>query len=119
HRLRLLGRLLFQINPGAWAGGLLDFRINFSAYCLYGIWVCSVIRSHLFLDRRWTIGSGLIAALLVLTRFLTISYLLGGWAGFAAICLSVGLIWRVNTDLRHPMWRRVRHLGLFFGILVL
>jgi hypothetical protein len=119
HGYALLGLILCQTTLWFWAGGLFDFRIDFSAYCLYGIWVCSVIRSHLFLDRRWAIGSGLIAALLVLTRFLTISYLLGVCAGFAAICVAVGLIWRADTDLRHRMWRRVRHLGLSFGNLVL
>jgi hypothetical protein len=115
----VLGLILCQMTPWFWAGGLFDFRMDFSAYCLYGIWVCSVVRSHLFLDRRWAIGSGLIGALLVLTRFVTIVYLLGVCVGFAAVCVGVGLIWRADTDLRCRMWRRVRHLGLSLGILVL
>ena len=114
-----LGLILCQATPWFWSGGLFDFRMDLSAYCLYGIWVCSVIRSQLFLDRRWAIVSGLIGALLVLTRFLTISYLLGVCAGFGAVCVAVALIWRADADLKRRMRRRACHLGLSLGILVL
>ncbi len=115
----LLGLILCQTTPWFWAGGLFDFRMDFSAYCLYGIWSCSVIRSQLFLDRRGAIGSALIGAVLVLLRFLTIGYLLGVCAGFAAVCLAVGLLWRADIDLRRRMWQRLSHLGLFASILIL
>jgi hypothetical protein len=115
----VLGLILSQMTPWFWAGGLFDFRMDFSAYCLYGIWTFTVIRSHLFLDRRWTIGSGLIGAVLVLTRFVTIVYLLGICIGFAAVCVGFGLISRPGTDLRRRMWERVCHLCLSLSIVVL
>jgi hypothetical protein len=65
--------------------------MDFSGYCLYGIWACAVIRSKLFLDRRWAIGSGLIGDFLVLHRFLTVVYLLGVCAGFAGVCVAGGV----------------------------
>jgi hypothetical protein len=62
---------------------LFDFRMDFIAYCLFGVWVCAALRSGLFLDWRWAIATGLLAALLVANRFLTIIYLLGIIAGLA------------------------------------
>ena len=62
------GTLWFQL-----AGGLFDFRMDFLAYCLYGVWAAAVLRSRLFLDPYWSIGSGLIGAFLVLNRFVTAS----------------------------------------------
>jgi hypothetical protein len=108
----LLGLILCEITPWYWSGGLFDFRMDFSAYCLYGIWVCLVIHSNLFLDRRWAIGCGLIGALLVLHRFLSLVYILGVAAGFAGFCLVIALLWRGNRDFAGRMWRRFYNLVL-------
>ena len=48
----VLGLVLAQSTLRYQAGGLYDFRIDFLAYSLYGIWVCAIIRSRLFADRR-------------------------------------------------------------------
>jgi hypothetical protein len=68
----VLGLILTQTTTWSEVGGLFDFRLDFVAYCLYGIWACAVVRSKLFLDRRWAIWCALIGAFLVLHRFLTI-----------------------------------------------
>ena len=113
-----LGLILCQTTAWLWAGGLFDFRLDFVAYCLYGIWACAVIRSKLFLDRRWTIGCGLLGAFLVLHRFLTAVYLLGVCAGFAVVCVVLGLVARSDADLAGRMKQRLYHLALSVGILV-
>jgi hypothetical protein len=113
----LLGLVLCQITPWFWAGGMFDFRMDFSAYCFYGMWVCAAIRSNLFLDRRWAIGSGLIGALLVLHRFLTLVYLGGVSAAFAAFCIVILFLWRAERGLVERMRRRLYNLILSVGVL--
>jgi hypothetical protein len=114
----LVGLILCQNTPWYWVGGMFDFRMDFSAYCLYGIWTCAAIRSKLFLDRRWAIGVGLLGAFLVLHRFLTLVYLVGVSAGFAGICIALGLLWRADQDFAARMWTRLKNLVLSFGIMV-
>ena len=113
----LLGLILCQNTPWYWAAGLFDFRFDFIAYCLYGIWICAVIESRLFLCRGWAITCGLIGSFLVLNRFLTLVYLLGLSAGFAGLCLGVVLLWRHDRDLTQRMWRRFYNLMLSVGVL--
>ena len=112
-----LGLILCQTTAWFWAGGLFDFRLDFIAHCLYGIWACAVIRSSLFLDRRWAIVSGLLGAFLVLHRFLSIIYLFGVCAGFVVACVVVGFIAR-RGDLTERLKRRFYNLALSFGIVV-
>jgi len=50
---------------GSRRGGLFDFRIDFAAYSLYGIWAAPSLESKLFLDFRWAIGAGLVGGFLV------------------------------------------------------
>jgi hypothetical protein len=114
-----LGLILSQIT--LWfqvGGGLFDFRMDFLAYCLYGVWACMVIRSQLFLHRYWSLGSALIGAFLVLNRFVTVTYLLGVSAGFALVCGIIVIFWRKEADLASRMRRRLFHLGLFAGVLI-
>ena len=113
----LLGLILCETTPWFWAGGLFDFRMDFFAYCLYGIWACQVIQSNLLLNRRRTIWSALIGAFLIIHRFLTIIYILGVCIGFAAVCIGVSFFWRSKEDLMYGMRRRFYNLALFVAIL--
>jgi hypothetical protein len=115
----LLGIILCQNTPWYWAGGLFDFRFDFIAYCLYGIWVCAVVQSRVFLDRCWAIACGLIGAILVLNRFLTLVYLLGVSGGFAVFCVAVVFLRRRDSDLTQRMSRRLHNLVLSVGVLVI
>jgi hypothetical protein len=113
----LLGLILCLSTPWYWAGGLFDFRFDFISYCLYGIWACAVLRSEFFLRRGWTIACGLIGSLLVLNRFLTLSYLFGVYFGFAAFC-AILLLWRrSDRDLGPRM--RLRIYNLLLSVLIL
>jgi hypothetical protein len=114
-----LGLILCQVSPWNGAGGLFDFRLDFFAYCLYGIWAWTVMRSELFLDRRWAIGAGLVGALLILHRFISSIYLIGIYAGFAAICTFLRFRWRRDPDRSHRMLRRLSNLGLSAVVLAI
>jgi hypothetical protein len=115
----LLGLILCQDTLWFFAGGLFDFRIDFLAYSLYGIWACSVIRSSFFLDRRWAIACGLISALLVLNRFLSVIYVVGVSIGFAGACLIVWFRNRNDADLSRRMRQRLFNLGFSLGVLAI
>jgi hypothetical protein len=109
-----VGLILCQITPWFWAGGIFDFRMDFAAYCLFGIWACSVLSSNLFLDSRSVIACGTIAALLVLNRFLTLVYILAISVGFGLACLIV--TWLRRGDFSR-MRRRLYYLGGSLGII--
>jgi hypothetical protein len=108
------GTLWFQLG-----GGLFDFRMDFLAYCFYGVWAAGVLRSRLFLDPYWSIGCGLIGAFLVLNRFVTVTYLLGVSVGFAVACGIIAIFWRSDPELASRMRCRFRHLGLSTGVLII
>lgn len=71
-----LGLLLLARAPMQTEGSILDFRIDFVTLCLFGILICAVIRSNLFLDRKWAIVVGAMATVICLFRYLTAVYLL-------------------------------------------
>jgi hypothetical protein len=113
-----LGLILSETTLWFWeGGGLFDFRMDFLAYCLYGIWACAVLRSQLFLHRFWSVGSGLIGAFLVLNRFVTIAYLLGVSAGFAIVCGIFAFYGRRDAALASRMRQRLLNLGISSALL--
>jgi hypothetical protein len=73
------GLLLAAAAPFFWAGGLMDFRLDFIAFCLFGILVSLVVRSRLFLSSGWSAAAGVVAALMVLLRFITLVYPPASW----------------------------------------
>jgi hypothetical protein len=113
-----LGLILSQITLWFSPGGLFDFRMDFLAYCLYGVWACAVIRSQLFLDRYWSLGCGLIGAFLVLNRFVTVTYLFGVSGGFAMVCGIIAIFRRKDDNLVSRMQRRLLNLGLSSAVLI-
>jgi hypothetical protein len=112
----LLGLILCQNTPWYWAGGLFDFRFDFIAYCFYGIWVCAVLRSQLFLYRTWAIACGLIGAFLVLNRFIAFVYIVGISAGLVAVGVAILLLRRGDGGLKQRMVRRFYNLLLSVGV---
>jgi hypothetical protein len=72
-----LGLLLMAGAPFILAGGMFDFRMDFAALCLYGTFVCLVLRSGVFQSFRWSMVAAVAGALLFTMRFLTITYLAG------------------------------------------
>jgi hypothetical protein len=108
------GLLLTCTSPFFWAGGLMDFRIDFSAACMFGTLVCLALASGLFASRRWSIVVGLAGAYLVLLRFLMLVYL-GGVILLFGVVLFVRL-WRARDN---GLWKLDRRRLLNLGIAIL
>jgi hypothetical protein len=93
------------------AGGIYDYRIDFSAFCLYGIWTCLIIWSRSFLQTRRTLVVAAVGILLVYSRFFTIIYV-GGILGTLA-AVNTYEIWRNRSPYRTAVAaRRVRNILL-------
>lgn len=106
-----VGMLLTLSTPFLPMGGLDDYRIDFSAFCLFGIVLCLVVRSQLFLSWRWSLAAGAVASWLILCRFLTLTY-------FAGIVIVLGgFLWLrrwlsgTNWMLYERTTRQLRCLG--------
>jgi hypothetical protein len=114
-----VGLLLSQTSAFFWAGGLFDYRIDFSAHCLYGIWILAVLRSGVFSDTKWTIVAGLVAAWLILTRFITAPCIAGATL-LAILLMSLRSLPALfdKSDLKQ-LRRRITRVGLFLTIVAL
>lgn len=101
--LLALGLLLLAKAPfpPSWAGGLFDLRLDFIAFCLYGIVVCLAMRSRVFADRTWSLVAGAAGALLFTFRFLTLTYLAGVLG-----CVMAFLLVRLWSRRHDPEARR-------------
>lgn len=75
--LLLLGLLLSCETTFFYAGSLIDFRIDFMAMCLFGIYVSCALKSKVFLDKKWVFITTIVGAYLVLMRTITLAYILG------------------------------------------
>jgi hypothetical protein len=111
-----VGLLLSQVSAFFWAGGLFDYRIDFAVYCLYGIWILVVLRSGVFSDTRWTVSAGLVAAWLMLMRFITVPYIIGATL-LTALLISLAPLYTLSdVRKRHSVLRRIAGAGLSLAI---
>ncbi len=103
---------LFMLQHTIWnqAGGLFDFRIDFLAVCLYGAWVCVALRSDVFFDRRWSMIAGLISTILVLNRFVSVTYISG---------VMIFLIIVFAMQSKDPKCSiRLKNAAISFGVMI-
>jgi hypothetical protein len=80
------------------AGGIADYRIDFAAMCLFGVWVCLLAKTDQFSSRRFSIFAGAAAAALILMRFIT--------AAFVGPIMMALLGWLVFRRRSMEDWRR-------------
>jgi hypothetical protein len=92
-----LGLLLTTTARFAPAGGLMDFRTDFSAFCLYGIILCVVVRSGVFKSFRWSVAVGISIAWTILFRHLTTLSI-----AFILFCVLVLAGLRAFSQRRNP-----------------
>jgi hypothetical protein len=57
------------------AGGIFDFRMDFAAFCLYGVWTCLIVWSRCLAKTRMTAVLTAVAVLLISTRSFTVAYI--------------------------------------------
>jgi hypothetical protein len=65
-----LGLVLASASRFFWAGGYMDFRLDFINACNYGILLCLVIRSEMFRSWGWSLLVGVQLALTLWLRLL-------------------------------------------------
>jgi hypothetical protein len=112
--------VLLLYSPFFFAGGIFDFRIDFFALCVFGIWTCVVLRSGVFRNLRWSIVAGLVGAWLVCTRYISFVYL----APILAVLLVTNAIAWLGAGTRFrraAAWIRSRNIvvsGLITGACV-
>lgn len=70
----IVGLMLSVSYPFYFAGALFDYRLDFIAFCVYGLFAASVVASDSFLARRGAVYATLVAWLLVLFRHVTVAY---------------------------------------------
>ena len=70
------------------AGGAFDFRIDFVSFCLFGVFLCALVRSRGLLTARGSAAVGAVAAVLVLFRFIAAVYLAGIFGVLGAALLA-------------------------------
>ncbi|MGA2261584.1 MAG: hypothetical protein ABSH28_09125 [Acidobacteriota bacterium] len=93
------GLVLAIGSPLILPGGLVDFRYDSIALSLFGIFVAVTLASDIFLDRKLSILSGLVVALLILFRYLSAVYLLGIEAVTFLVCCFLYLKRRDRASL--------------------
>lgn len=73
-----LGMLLAVNTPFLiYGGGMFDVRMDFMTFCLYGIFMSTVLLSRCFLYRKSSLLVALVASLAILLRSLTLVYFVG------------------------------------------
>jgi hypothetical protein len=97
-------------------GGVYDYRIDFSALCLYGIWVCLIVWSEAFRLTGRSLLVGLVGIALVYSRFFTIIYVAAVYGGLLIAALLALRTKRQQVD-RDDMMLRIRNI-LVSGIVV-
>jgi hypothetical protein len=98
------------------AGGIYDYRMDFSAFCLYGICTCLIVWSGSFRHTGRIFVVALACILLVYDRFFTIIYV----AGVLGVLLAINMyeIWRSSSTGRKMVaGRRARNI-LLAGVMI-
>jgi hypothetical protein len=92
-------------------GGLVDYRPDFGAYCLYGVLLALAVRSGVFTSLPWSLACGVAAAVLCLYRHVTLVYLTGAILALAAALLGGLLLAPRGGPAREDLRRRLRGLA--------
>jgi hypothetical protein len=106
-----LGLMLMLAYPFYLDGRIFDFRMDFQAFCLYGIFVSALVASRAFLNGRWTIAASVIGFLLVLLRHVALGYL-GGV--YISMLVFLSLLYFISGDenKRKDAAKRIRRVVL-------
>jgi hypothetical protein len=115
--LLALGLLLATTTLHNFAGGLMDFRIDCVALCLFGIFISLAIRSRLFACWRWSAAAGAAAGLLVAFRFLTTLYLTGIFGSFFVVLCVTWYVRRGDLAMRQKVLRQMGGLVIAGAVL--
>jgi hypothetical protein len=99
-------------TPFTLAGGAMDFRLDFIAFCLLGVFVSVVIVADILGDTKWSIMAGVVGGLLILFRYLTAAYLLGIYALTLLFCWVVFTKSATDSERRSTYGLRIKNIFL-------
>jgi hypothetical protein len=99
-------------------GGVYDYRIDFSALCLYGIWACVVVWSGAFRDGWRSLLVAAIGILLIYSRFFTIIYV-GAVYGVLLVASVVAFWFNRPADRDAVAMQRLRNILVSGTIVVI
>ena len=105
-----LGFLLAFYTPFLLVGGVADFRLDFSAFCLFGTYLSLLLGSGVYRNRCWAVCSGLAAGMLILTRYLTVVYVGAIYGILGVVLLGYGVVLRKQA--KQKPWSRFTNLGI-------
>lgn len=85
-----IGLFLMIQSPFFEAGGLFDYRMDFSAFCLYTCWTATFMAAHYLKDKRMYYLSAVFCGLVLMFRSNTLAYI--GIAFLLFECIYVFLL---------------------------
>ncbi|MDB5356800.1 MAG: hypothetical protein JWN24_3253 [Phycisphaerales bacterium] len=97
-------------------GGIMDFRIDFITFCLFGIFICLVLRAGIFASLGWSLAAGLVASYTIAFRFITLAYFLPIFLLMFAVLAWDVMRHRTQANRKADAVRRLRNL-LAAGVL--
>jgi hypothetical protein len=106
---RLMGLLAYGLAFGTgafWFGNMVDYRLDFLASCMFGIFVSAVMVSGIFRSRTGSVVAGAAAGLMMLSRFLSSLYIAGIYLLLASYFVGKLVLRRLTVEDRI----RLRHL---------
>ena len=106
-----IGLLLSQAFLFQPAGGLFDFRLDFAAACLYGIWLCSLLSAD---QRNLTAGVGLtmLAGLALLLHRLVAGIQMLPVLILLTVYSLISFMWQRTADRGRRLWHAISSLLL-------
>ena len=92
------------------AGGIYDYRIDFSALCLYGIWICTILWSDTFRYTTRSFIAAAVAIILISLRYFTVLYVAANLAALLLLFLWSALKTNLDVVDRHLASIRARNI---------
>lgn len=114
-----LGLFLMLKTTSNSIGGITDYRLEFVAFSLFVIFLGSVVKSDIFLSRRWSAISAVMASLLILHRFIYFVFIFGTIGMFLIVLLYFYLSGHEEKKRSLLRLRNFIIFGLFLSALTL
>jgi hypothetical protein len=93
-----------------WAGTIVDFRMDFQAFSLYGIFVSAIVAGNAFLSNRWTVMATMLGLMLALLRHVALGYVGGTYLAMLVFLSAVYML--SGPEGARNAARRIRNLVL-------
>ena len=103
-----LGLFLMIQSPFLEAGGIFDYRMDFSAFCLYTCWMATFIAAHYLEDKKTYYLSAVFCGLVLMFRSNTLAYLGIAFALFECVFVFV----LKQEKLKNEAIKLIKYIGI-------